>query len=123
MAPWYRQDSFLTQPGDGTFDPQQPGNIGGVKSKPAQVAEPPVPKVVEFFSTDEAADVRTETAQVGDAVSPVATDDNMSENMLVSPGRGEDGEVEGEVSLYTPFDGADNLFSVTDREESMEGRQ
>lgn len=74
--PWYRQDAFL-HPDNAEFDPPQPGNIGGIKPDPKTMAKPPEPHVIEVEGTDETDVERDEKAKPGDAVSPVATDEEM----------------------------------------------
>jgi len=122
MAPWYREDSFL-HPDNAEFDPTQsaPGKIGGVKPSPGTMAGPPDNAVRESFSTDETMEQRNETADMDDAVSPVATDANVGAPTVYSPGRDDDGEFEGEPGLYSPGNGADNLFGPSSNEEKVEG--
>ena len=122
MATWYRQDAFL-HPDNADFDPTQsaPGKIGGVKPSPATMADPPKNAVRETFTTDETMEQRKDTANMDDAVSPVATDDTLGAPMSFSPGRERNGEFEGEPGLYSPGAGYDNLFGPSDAEETAEG--
>jgi len=111
---WYREDAFLNTKKPASFDPVQPGNIGGIEPKPKTMAGPPEPYVCEIANTDETAKVRTETAKVGDAVNPVATDAAMGKDTSFSPGRQEDGKYEGSPELYQPGDEDANLYSPRD---------
>jgi hypothetical protein len=121
---WYRQDAFL-HPDNADFDPTQsaPGKIGGVKPSPATMADPPKNAVRETRSTDESFEERKETANMDDAVSPVAMDMAPSDEQF-SPGRQEDGEFEGEPGFYHPGDDRDhramNLFGPDEDEEAAE---
>jgi hypothetical protein len=87
---WYK-DMYLQEPKRGAgFKAPVPGNIGGVEPDPKTMADPPGPKVIEVESTNEAEKVREQKAKQGDAVSPVATDADMGEDMICMPGRDEE---------------------------------
>lgn len=75
---WYRRDDFLNPKKPANFAEPEPGNIGGVEPDPKKLAaEAPGPKVIEIEGTDETDVERDEKAKAGDAVSPVADDDEM----------------------------------------------
>jgi hypothetical protein len=106
-------------PKNADFKAPQPGNIGGVKPEPANMAKPADNAVRETCSTDENQEDRNESVKGNDTPSPVA-DMEIEPEENYQPGRQVDGEFEGEPGYYIPGMGAENLFGPSVEEEEVE---
>jgi hypothetical protein len=111
-------------PDNADFNPVQPGNIGGVKPKPATMAGFPEPKVIEVEGTDATDVERTETAKPGDTVKPVATDEEMYKVNYASNFRAS-GEQTKDQQFAEPTDRGPHVEPESEDDEpfEMDGEQ
>lgn len=117
MDSWYRRDDFLNPKKAGPFAVPAPGNIGGMEPDPKTMADAPGPRVIEIEGTDETDVEREDKAKPGDAVSPVATDDEMYKVNYPSNFRAS-GEDALEMAFAEPADRGPRV--VNDDEEAEE---